>query len=216
MNRFAKLTLDLLAKFMPEGVSITLLSLHLWILGPSFKRYDPDGLICDHTGLSGVLSSELSKGTLIILLTKGLPRRVVILAKYMSMLVLWSASILTSFLVTWAYTVYIFPDGKSANLLFSMFCLWLYGALLLAVLLLAATLVKSSYGSLLITGVVVVLLTILKHCSQFNSTIHSLAAKTWIGYAKHRAVSLFSSHRCYCPCHGCTSFAAVVILGKQL
>lgn len=97
---------------------------------------------------------------LIILLTKGLPRRAVVLAKYASMLVLWSVSLLTSLFVTWAYTVYIFPDGCSANLLFSVLCLWLYGAFLLAVLLLASTLVGISYGSLIIAGAVVVALTI--------------------------------------------------------
>lgn len=69
-------------------------------------------------------------------------------------------SILTSFLVTWAYTVYLFPDGKAVNLLFSVLCLWLFGAFLLALLLLAATLVTSNYGSLLMTGAVVIVLTL--------------------------------------------------------
>ena len=204
----AKLTPDLLAKFMPEGVSITLpepSSLDSW--AQFYKNVTQMGLIVTILVFSGVLSSELSKGTLIILLTKGLPRRVVILAKYMSMLVLWSASILTSFLVTWAYTVYIFPDGKSANLLFSMFCLWLYGALLLAVLLLAATLVKSSYGSLLITGVVVVLLTILNIApaiQQYNPL--SLAAKNMdLVMQTIEPSSLF-------PAIGVTVLATVVLL----
>ena len=204
----AKLTPDLLAKFMPEGVSITLpepSSLDSW--AQFYKNVTQMGLIVTILVFSGVLSSELSKGTLIILLTKGLPRRVVILAKYMSMLVLWSASILTSFLVTWAYTVYIFPDGKSANLLFSMFCLWLYGALLLAVLLLAATLVKSSYGSLLITGVVVVLLTILNIApaiQQYNPL--SLAAKHMdLVMQNIEPSSLF-------PAIGVTVLATVVLL----
>jgi len=204
----AKLTPDLLAKFMPEGVSITLpepSSLDSW--AQFYKNVTQMGLIVTILVFSGVLSSELSKGTLIILLTKGLPRRVVILAKYMSMLVLWSASILTSFLVTWAYTVYIFPDGKSANLLFSMFCLWLYGALLLAVLLLAATLVKSSYGSLLITGVVVVLLTILNIApaiQQYNPL--SLAAKNMdLVMQNIEPSSLF-------PAIGVTVLATVVLL----
>lgn len=42
------------------------------------------------------------------------------------------------------------------NLLFSTFCLWLFGVFLLAILLLAATLTKSNYGCLLITGTSVV------------------------------------------------------------
>ena len=158
----AKLTPDLLAKFMPEGVSITLpkpSSLDSW--AQFYKNTTQMGLIVTVLVVSGVVSSELSRGTLIILLTKGLPRKAVIAAKYASMLALWSASLLLSFLVTWAYTVYIFPDDRSGNLLFSGFGLWLFGAFLLAVLLFAAVLVKNAYGSLLITGAVVVILAIL-------------------------------------------------------
>jgi ABC-2 type transport system permease protein len=175
----AKLTPDLLAKYMPEGVVVTLpepSSLDSW--AQFYKNVTQMGITVTLLVFSGVLASELSKGTLVILLTKGLLRRAVVLAKYASMLMLWSVSLLISFIVTWAYTVYIFPDGRSANLLFSVFCLWLYGAFLLAALLFAATLVKSNYGSLIITGVVVVILTLLNIAPAVQKySPFSLAAK---------------------------------------
>ncbi|MGB4649364.1 MAG: hypothetical protein WBH87_08735, partial [Acetivibrionales bacterium] len=45
--------------------------------------------------------------------------------------------------------------------LFSVFCLWFFGLFLLAALLFSATLTRSSYGCLLITGAVVVICMIL-------------------------------------------------------
>ncbi len=157
----AKLTPELLAKFMPEGMSITVFepsSLDSW--AQFFKNSQQMGYMITILVFSGILGNELSRGTLINLLTKGLARQAVIIAKYASMLLIWTMSILTSFLVTWAYTVYLFPDGKTVNLLFSVLCIWLFGAFLLALLLAAATLVKSNYGSLLITGAVIIVLTL--------------------------------------------------------
>lgn len=158
----AKITPDLVSKFMPEGVSISVpepSSIDSW--AQFFKNIQQMGLIVMMLVFSGVLTGELTKGTLINLLTKGLTREAVITAKYAAMMVIWSISVVISFVVTWAYTVYLFPDGKSQNLFFAVFCLWVFGAFLLAVLLLASTLVTGSYGSLLMVGGVVVGLTIL-------------------------------------------------------
>ena len=158
----AKLTPDLLASFLPEGMSITIpepSSLDSW--AQFFKNIQQMGLIVVLLVFSGVLTNELSRGTLVLLLTKGLPRQTVILAKYAAMLVLWTMSVAISHVVTWVYTVYLFPDNLSQNLFFATFCLWFFGALLLAVLLLGGTLVSSSYGSLLVTGGLVVLLNLL-------------------------------------------------------
>lgn len=158
----AKLTPELLANLLPEGVTITLpepSSLDSW--AQFHKNITQMGLIVTVLVFGGVLSSELNKGTLINLLTKGLSRTAVIYAKYAAMLTIWSCSLLTSFIVTWLYTIYLFPDGKSANLLMALIYLWLFGAFLLAVLLTAASLVTSSYGSLLTTGAVVVILLML-------------------------------------------------------
>ena len=120
---------------------------------------------------SNVLSSELSKGTLINMLTKGLSRTAVILSKYTCMVLVWTISIALCLGLTYGYTVYLFPMGETANLIFSTFCLWLFGVFLLAVLLLSATLTKSNYGCLLITGatvVVCVLVNIIPAAHRYN------------------------------------------------
>ena len=102
----AKLTPELLASFMPEGMSMTIpepTALDSW--AQFFKNTQQMGMIVLVLVFSGVLSSEISRGTLINLLTKGLSRQAVILAKYSAMLLVWSLSILLSAALTWVYTM---------------------------------------------------------------------------------------------------------------
>ncbi len=153
----AKLLPEILGSLMTDGIVMTLpeaTAYDAWT--QFFKNATQIGLIVTVILFSPVLSSELSKGTLINMLTKGLSRTAVILSKYTCMVLVWTISIALCFGLTYGYTVYLFPEGETANLLFSAFCLWMFGVFLLAILLLAATLTKSSYGSLLITGAVVV------------------------------------------------------------
>ncbi|MCL2634692.1 MAG: ABC transporter permease subunit [Oscillospiraceae bacterium] len=110
---------------------------------------------------SGMLSSEISKGTLTIILTKGLSRTTVILAKLTSSVVIWTGSFLLAFLTSWGYTIYLFPDGKIHNLAFAMFCMWFYGVFLLAVTAFAATVTKRNYVCMIIVGALAVVLNIM-------------------------------------------------------
>jgi ABC-2 type transport system permease protein len=158
----AKLTPELIPKLMPEGINITMAepsSLDSW--SQFFKNIQQMGLVVTMLVFSGSLPNEVAKGTLINLLTKGLSRRAVIFAKYAAMAAIWTLSMAISLVVTWTYTIYFFPDGKAQHVLLAAFWLWTFGAFLLAVMLCAATLVVSSYGSLLISGAAVVTLMIL-------------------------------------------------------
>ena len=145
----AKLTPELIPKLMPEGINITMpepSSLDSW--SQFFKNIQQMGLVVTMLVFSGSLPNEVAKGTLINLLTKGLSRRAVIFAKYAAMAAIWTLSMAISLVVTWTYTIYFFPDGKAQHVLLAAFWLWTFGAFLLAVMLCAATLVVSSYGSL--------------------------------------------------------------------
>jgi len=153
----AKLMPEILGSLVTDGIVITMpeaTAFDAWM--QFFKNATQMGLIVIVILTSGVLSSELSRGTLINLLTKGLSRTAVIVSKYTCMVIVWTASIALCFGLTYGYTVYLFPEDEVSNLLFSVFCLWLFGLFLLAAILLSAVLTKSSYGCLLITGVAVV------------------------------------------------------------
>lgn len=168
----AKLLPEILGSLMTDSISMTLpeaTAFDAWT--QFFKNATQMGLIVMTILFSSVLSSELSKGTLIIMLTKGLSRTVVIFSKYTCMVLIWTISIALCFGLTYGYTVYLFPGGLTVNLLFSTLCLWLFGVFLLAVLLLAATLTKNNYGCLLITGaaiVVCMLVNIIPAAHKYN------------------------------------------------
>ena len=157
----AKMMPEILKTAMPEGMTVTLpvpAAIDSW--AQFFKNVSQMGLIVLMIVFSGVLGTELSKGTLINLLTKGLARRTVILSKFTGMAIIWTISYAAAFIVTLGYTVYLFPNEGVSNLLFSVFCLWLFGVFLLSVLIFASALVKSNYGALLISGAVIVALMI--------------------------------------------------------
>ncbi|ERK31404.1 ABC transporter permease [Clostridium intestinale] len=168
----AKLMPEILGSLMEDSITMTLpeaTAFDAWT--QFFKNATQIGLIVMVIIFSSVLSSELSKGTLINMLTKGLSRTAVILSKYTCMVLIWTISIALCFGLTYGYTVYLFPVNLTVNLLFSTFCLWLFGVFLLAVLLLAATLTKSNYGCLLITGtsvVVCMLVNVIPAAHRYN------------------------------------------------
>lgn len=113
------------------------------------------GLIVITLLFSGILTTEISRGTLINMFTKGLSKTSVILSKFTYMILTWTLSIFSSFFITWGYTVFLFDNSGIHNLFFSLFCLWLFGVFLFAVLLLSSTLSKNSYGNLLLVGILV-------------------------------------------------------------
>jgi len=158
----AKITPQLVASFMPEGMKITIpepTAMDSW--AQFFKNVPQMGLIVLVVLFSGIMANEFSRGTLINILTKGLPRSVVILSKFTMAVILWTASYVLCFGVTYAYTAYFWSGSLIPNILFSVFCLWLFGVLLLASMMLGGILFKSSYGCLLFTGGFVILLFLL-------------------------------------------------------
>lgn len=158
----AKIMPKLLESFMTNGIKIILTTpvvLDAWV--QFYKNVSQMGLMLMIILFSGILATEVSKGTLIIMVTKGLSRDTIILSKLTVMVLLWSVSYLVAGVTTWGYARYLFPGESLEHLVFSMMALWLYGVFLLALLIFMSTFTRSNYSALLLTGVVVVLLMIL-------------------------------------------------------
>ena len=137
-----------------------------------YSNIGQTGLVVLVIVFSGMIASELSKGKLTILLTKGLSRSAVILSKLTSSALIWTGCLVIAFFTSWGYTVYFFPDDKLPNLLLAGFCLWIFGAFLLALLALAAALTKkSSILCMLSVGASVIILNLLNivpHVEKYN------------------------------------------------
>ncbi|MBK5253334.1 MAG: ABC transporter permease [Peptostreptococcaceae bacterium] len=164
----AKITPQLLKSLMPEGMNITIMeptALDSW--AQFFKNVPQMGLSVLVIVFSGIMANEFSRGTLINMLTKGLSRKVVILSKFTMTTIIWTLSYALCFAATYAYTIYFWSSEGVSNILLSVFSLWLFGILLLAIILLGGVLFKNNYGVLLFTGGFVVALMLL----NLSSTI---------------------------------------------
>jgi ABC-2 type transport system permease protein len=168
----AKLMPDIFASMDMEGMSITIPT-PTWLdaYAQFFKNVTQMGIVVVLLVFSGGMSQELSKGTLTGVLAKGLPRASVVLSKFTASLMLWTVSLALSAAFNYGYTLYLFGSHSTTHLLFSLLCLWLFGALMLSVMLLTGTLFKGGYGGLLATAAVLgglLLLTILPGSAGWN------------------------------------------------
>ena len=129
------------------------------------------GLIVLVIVFSGMLSAEISRGTLTIILTKGLTRCSAILAKFSSAVLVWTVCLSAAFFTSWGYTVYFFPGESLPHIGYAIFILWVYGLFLLALTTLAAALTKSTIFCMLTVGCAVVflmLVNIIPYVSKYN------------------------------------------------
>ncbi|WP_080872087.1 ABC transporter permease [Oceanobacillus timonensis] len=141
-------------------------SLDSW--GQFYSNMTQMGLIVIVLMCSGAVSGEVNKGTLINLVTKGLKRSAIVVSKSIYYIFQWTFCMYAAFFVTWGYTVYYFPDNHSPHIFQAAFPLWLFGVLLVTVILFFSTVSRNSYEGLLLTGAFVVLLFILNIVDSFE------------------------------------------------
>jgi ABC-2 type transport system permease protein len=158
----AKMLPDLLEDFAVEGLIIkmpepTFMDAYIQF----FKNVSQMGFIVFLLIFGGILSHEISKGTLIIVLAKGLSRHAVVFSKFLVSLTFWTLSLLIAYATNYGYTVYLFGEITLDHLFFSTFCLWLFGAFVLALIILGSTLTTGSYGGLVVAVAVLGLMLIL-------------------------------------------------------
>lgn len=176
----AKMTPQLVKEFMPAGM-------HMAIPEPSvadpwlqfFKNVGQMGLAVLAILFSGMIAGEIQKGTLVLMVTKGLSRTTVLCSKFTVSVLLWTVSYVLCFGITYGYTAYFWNTEGIQNLMPALLGVWLFGVLLLASDLLGSVLSKSSYTSLLFTGslvAVMFLVNIIPKIQKYNPI--RLAAET--------------------------------------
>lgn len=107
------------------------------------------------------LSSEYSKGTLVLMVTKGLSRKAVILAKYTVAAILMTLSYWISYAATYGYTAFLWDNVNLSNVSFAAFALWIVGFLYLSILMVGCVIFKQTFTSILFTGGIVALISLL-------------------------------------------------------
>ena len=155
-----------------SGIVITLpdpTGLDAWM--QFFSNFSQMGMLALVILFAGTTAHELGRGTLVNLLCKGLKRRTVVFAKFLSAGALWTVAIAVSVLVCFVYTAFFFADAPTAGLGFAFLMPWLFGLFMIALLIFGGTLFGNFGGSLgfgLGTFFLLLLLDMLPHVDRFN------------------------------------------------
>ncbi|MGL4695038.1 hypothetical protein [Enterococcus larvae] len=136
-----------------------------------FSNHSQMTLIIFLITFGNALGKELTNGTLVLLVTKGVNRNTAMLAKVIYQSVLWLGGLLLSFTITYLYNLLLFPGEQQAisTLLFYLFQLWLFGFLFLCIINFGQVLLPKAQGGLLLGFTFLVLF--------FISNISSALAK---------------------------------------
>ena len=127
-----------------------------------FFKNIPMALIAFLLMFSNSFAKEYQSGTLILVLTKGLPRKVVVLAKSIFMFASWSLGYWVCFGITYAYNDYFWDNSIAKNLFFAAAIWYLFGILIICLCVLFSVINNNSGLNLLEIGLCVVIGYVLK------------------------------------------------------
>ncbi len=158
-----------LARFMPEILSAVAANMQMGSAPVALDAWEQFYKNISGVGFSAFIilfgscmSGEYSKGALVLLVTKGLPRSAVIFAKYTVAAIFMTVCYWVGFLVTYCYTAYLWPGTMLSHVFTAAFCLWLIGFLYLSILLLGCVIFKQTFTVILFTGGIVAMMSLLE------------------------------------------------------
>ncbi len=122
-----------------------------------FFKNIPIALIAFVLIFSDIFTKEYKSGTLLLVLTKGLSRYKVVLAKTLLLLSLWTVGYGLCFAITYGYNAYYWDNGIANNLLFSVAVWWIFGVWVICLIVLFSSLLQNNAGVTLCTGTAVIL-----------------------------------------------------------
>ena len=174
----AKLTpwlMEMMADSLAESgmiiTDITVTAMDSWV---QFFKNIPMALIVFVLMQSSIFTREYQTGTLVLSLTKGLPRSTVLIAKAVVLTLFWSAGYWLCFGITYGYNAYFWDNAIAQNLLFSALCWWVFSLWILALLVFFSTLSVSSAVVLVGTGGVVFASTLLSMIPKVSKYLPTL------------------------------------------
>lgn len=152
----AKLTpwmMEMLSGTMAEsGLAVTNVQVDAMTSWAQFFKNIPIALIAFTLIFSDIFTKEYKYGTLLLVLTKGLRRCKIVLAKTVLLLSFWTLGYGLCFAITYGYNAYFWDNGVADNLFFSVAVWWLFGMWVLCLIVLFSSLLQNHTGVTLCVG----------------------------------------------------------------
>lgn len=148
--------MEMLADTLAEsGMSVSSVSVDAMTSWIQFFKNVPLTLIAFLLIYGGCFTSEFESNTLILVLTKGMARYKILLAKTTFLLLAWTAGYWLCFGVTLGYNSYFWADAIPQKLLPACTFFWIFGIWTVCLLVLFSTFVQS-YGGVILSMLTVV------------------------------------------------------------
>lgn len=158
---FAKLTPWMMNMFAGSlegsGLTVSVVTVDALTSWTQFYKNFPLALIIFILLCSSSFTGEYQKGTLVPIITKGLPLYKVMLAKSIMLFLLWSVCYALCFGITLAYTAYFWDNRAMSHLGPAALYCWIFGILVLALMIFFSCIARTGTQVLLFTGGSVVL-----------------------------------------------------------
>lgn len=152
----AKLTpqlMEMMSDTIAEsGLIITDVQVDAMTSWTQFFKNLPVALIVFVLIFSDIFTKEYKSGTLLLVLTKGLSRYKVVLAKALLLLLLWTLGYGLCFAVTYGYNAYFWDNSIADNLFSAAAVWWLFGIWVICLAVLFSSLLRNNTGVCLCTG----------------------------------------------------------------
>ncbi|MBE5952811.1 MAG: ABC transporter permease [Lachnospiraceae bacterium] len=101
---------------------------------------------------SGNITNEYQKGTLVNIVTKGMPRHKILISKLFVQVVIWTLSYFITFFTTYIYTIYYWDNSVVKYCFLAALLPYLFGLWLIAFIFLASTISNNNISVLLFVG----------------------------------------------------------------
>ena len=189
----AKMTpwlMEMMADSMEEaGMSIHIANITAMDSWVQFYKNIPMTLVIFVLLEGSIFTKEYQKGTLMLSLTKGMPRHSVLWAKTAMLTATWTMGYWLCFGITYSYNAYFWDNSIAQHLLFSAVCWWVFGLWAICLMVFFSVLANTTTVVLLGSGSIVLasyLLGLLPKLSKYlptmltdgNSLIYGTAAPT--------------------------------------
>ncbi|HPF86761.1 MAG TPA: ABC transporter permease subunit [Candidatus Limiplasma sp.] len=152
----AKLTpwmLQSLSGSMAEsGIIITNIAVNALTSWTQFYKNLPIALLIFVLMTSAIFTAEYQKGTLVLVLTKGLKRTKILAAKALTLLVVWTGLYYLCYFITLGYTAFYWDNGIAQHVGLAAGLYLLFGIWVLSVMVLCSAPASANTGVLLGTG----------------------------------------------------------------